>query len=40
LKGSPNTYQARPGVDAGWRVLFGVAVGLHPVRSSVRDISP
>ena len=27
------------GVDAGFGVLFGVAVGLHPVRSSVRDIS-
>ena len=26
--------------DGGWRILFGVAVGLHPVRSSVRDISP
>jgi hypothetical protein len=30
----------RPGVDAGRAVLFGVAVGLHPVRSSGRDISP
>jgi hypothetical protein len=27
-------------VDAPIARLFGVAVGLHPVRSSVRDISP
>ena len=30
----------RAGVDAGFALLFGVAVGLHPVRSSLRDISP
>jgi hypothetical protein len=25
--------------DGGWRVLFGVARGLHPVSGSPRDIS-
>lgn len=34
------TANKRASVDAGFGILFGVAVGLHPVRSSVRDISP